>query len=59
MASTDTIPLHCRAEIGIFPCSKCRKPMRLTSIESAATGYDTCTFECSLCNTTRKFSVAI
>jgi hypothetical protein len=59
MPSIHTNPLFSRAEIGILGCSNCRKPMRLTCIEPGSPGFDVRTFECSECNTTVSFKVAI
>jgi ssDNA-binding Zn-finger/Zn-ribbon topoisomerase 1 len=59
MSSVHPNPIFSRAEIGILPCSKCGKPMRLARVEPAAPGYDVRIFECPECNTTGSFSVAI
>jgi len=37
------------AEIGIFPCPTCSKPMKLSRIEPGETGFDLRTFDCSEC----------
>jgi hypothetical protein len=40
MSSIQQNPLYSRAEIGILPCSKCGKPMRLACIEPAQHSAD-------------------
>jgi hypothetical protein len=59
MSSIQPNPLYSRAEIGILPCSKCGKPMRLACIEPIKTGHELRTFECPECKTTGSFAVAI
>lgn len=59
MPSVHPDPLYSRAEIGILACSKCHKPMRLSCIEPAASGYDVRTFECAKCDSSERFLVAI
>jgi hypothetical protein len=59
MSSLQPNPIHSRAEIGILPCSKCGKSMRLTRIEPAAPGYDLRIFECLECETAGRFLIAI
>jgi hypothetical protein len=59
MPSTRPDPLFSVADIGVFPCTKCGKPMRLSSIEPAEPGFDVRTFECEKCNQTLKFAVSI
>jgi hypothetical protein len=58
-AHTQTAPLFSVADIGVFPCDKCRKPMRLSCIVPAEPGFDVRTFECEKCNHTVKFAVSI
>ena len=59
MSTVQANPIYSRAEIGILPCSKCGKPMRLACIEPSAPGYEVRTFECPECKTTSSFPVAI
>ena len=47
------------AEIGVLPCSKCARPMRLSHIEPAAPSFDLRTFKCVRCGLERLFVVAI
>jgi len=55
MSSIQPNPLYSRAEIGILPCSKCGKPMRLACIEPAQPGHEVRTFECPECKNDWKF----
>jgi hypothetical protein len=57
--STQSDPLFSVAEIGVIPCAKCGKPMRLSSIEPTEPGLDLRTFDCNKCNHTVKFAVSI
>jgi hypothetical protein len=59
MPSTQSDPLFSIAEIGVIPCAKCRKPMKLSSIEPTEPGFDLRTFHCHKCNHTVKFAVSI
>jgi hypothetical protein len=59
MPSAQTDPLFSVADIGVFPCAKCEKPMRLSSIEPTEPGFDVRTFACERCNHTVKFAVSI
>jgi hypothetical protein len=59
MSSIQPNPLYSRAEIGILPCSKCGKPMRLACIEPGQPGHEVRTFECPEFKTTGSFAVAI
>jgi hypothetical protein len=59
MSSTQNDPLFSVADIGVFSCAKCRKPMKLSSIESGDPGFDMRTFKCEKCDDTIKFAVAI
>ncbi len=59
MPSTDSEPIFSLAEIGILPCPKCGRPMRLSSVEAGSPGFDVRTFECAKCETTKSFAVAI
>lgn len=59
MRATQTDPLFSVADIGVFPCAKCGKPMRLSYIEPTDPGFDVRTFECEKCNCTVKFVVTI
>ena len=59
MPSTQTPLLFSVADIGVFSCVKCGKPMRLSCIEPAEPGFDVRTFECEKCNHTAKFAVSI
>jgi DNA-directed RNA polymerase subunit RPC12/RpoP len=59
MPSTRTDPLFSVGDIGVFPCAKCGKPMRLSCIEPAEAGFDVRTFECEKCNHKVKFAVSI
>jgi hypothetical protein len=59
MPSAQPDPLFSVAEIGVIPCAKCRKPMRVSSIEPTGPGFDVRTFECEKCNHTVKFAVSI
>src|ERR1700693_1002993 len=59
MSTVQANPIYSRAEIGILPCSKCGKPMRLACIEPAQPGHEVRTFQCSECKTTGSFAVAI
>jgi hypothetical protein len=59
MSSIQRNPLYSRAEIGILPCSKCGKPMRLACVEPTEPGHEVRTFECSECKTTGSFPVVI
>jgi predicted RNA-binding Zn-ribbon protein involved in translation (DUF1610 family) len=54
-----TSPLFSVADIGVFPCSKCGKPMKLSCIEPDRPGYDMRTFECEKCGQTVRFAVSI
>jgi ssDNA-binding Zn-finger/Zn-ribbon topoisomerase 1 len=40
MPSTQPDPLFSVADIGIFPCPRCGKPMRLSCIETTKPGFD-------------------
>ena len=59
MPSVHPTPLYSRAEIGIFPCAKCDKPMRLACIEPLSSSFDLRTFECTPCDIRQYFAVAI
>jgi hypothetical protein len=59
MLSTHATPLFSRAEIGIFACPKCSKPMTLCCIEPASPGMDIRTFECAKCETIKSFAAVI
>jgi hypothetical protein len=59
MPSAQTDPLFSVADIGVFSCVKCGKPMRLSRSEPAEPGFDVRTFECEKCNSTVKFAVSI
>jgi hypothetical protein len=60
MPSTQTGDhLFCIADIGVFSCAKCRKPMRLSVIESSEPGFDIRTFKCEKCDHAVKFVVSI
>jgi hypothetical protein len=59
MPSPRPDPLFSVADIGVFPCAKCRKPMRLSCIEPAEPDFDVRTFECEKCNHTVEFAVSI
>jgi hypothetical protein len=59
MRATPTDPLLSVADIGVFPCTKCGKPMRLSCIEPTEPGFDVRTFECGKCNRNVKFAVTI
>jgi hypothetical protein len=59
MPSIQSGPLFSVADIGVFPCKKCGKPMRLTCIEPSEPGFDTRTFECEKCRRILKFAVAV
>jgi hypothetical protein len=59
MPSTQTNPLFSVADIGVFSCVKCAKPMKLSCIEPAEPGFDMRTFECEKCHHTVKFAVSI
>jgi hypothetical protein len=59
MPSTQTDPLFSVADIGVVPCVKCSKPMRLSCIEPTEPGFDVRTFECEKCRHAVKFVVSI
>ncbi|CAN5472356.1 hypothetical protein BH10PLA2_BH10PLA2_28250 [soil metagenome] len=59
MPSLNPNILFSLAEIGIFPCHACSKPMRLSRIDPGEPGYDLRTFECAECKVERRFAVAI
>ncbi len=59
MPSTQPDPLFSVADIGIFPCPRCGKPMRLSCIETTKPGFDVRTFECEKCKNTVKYAVSI
>lgn len=48
MPSAQTDPLFSVADIGVFSCVKCGKPMRLSRSEPAEPGFDVRTFECEV-----------
>jgi hypothetical protein len=47
------------ADIGVFSCAECSKPMKLSCIEPSEPGFDMRTFECQKCHHTVKFAVSI
>lgn len=59
MPSTQTNPLFSVADIGVFPCANCGKPMKLACIEPSETGFDLRTFECEKCNNAIQFAVSV
>jgi len=59
MPSAQSDALFSVAEIGVIPCAKCDKSMKLSSIEPAGPGFDVRTFECEKCNHIVKFAVSI
>ena len=59
MTSTQTEALFSVADIGVIPCARCAKPMKLSCIEPSEPGFDTRTFECEKCNRTVMFAVSI
>jgi hypothetical protein len=59
MPATQTDRLFSLADIGVFSCAKCRKPMKLSCIEPSQPGFDAQTFECEKCNSTIKYDVLI
>jgi len=59
MPATQTDQLFSLADIGVFSCAKCRKPMKLSCVEPGEAGFDMRTFECEKCNSTIKFDVSI
>jgi hypothetical protein len=59
MPSAQSDALFSVAEIGVIPCAKCDKSMKLSSIEPTGPGFDVRTFECEKCNHIVKFAVSI
>lgn len=59
MPSLNPNILFSLAEIGIFPCRTCSKPMRLSRIDPGEPGFDLRTFECTECKVEERFAVAI
>jgi hypothetical protein len=59
MPATQTDRLFSLADIGVFSCAKCRKPMKLSCVEPSQPGFDVQTFECEKCNSTIKYDVLI
>jgi hypothetical protein len=58
MPSTQSDQLFSVVDIGVIPCSKCSRPMRLSSIEPSKPGFDIRTFECERCHKTVQYSVS-
>jgi hypothetical protein len=59
MPSLNPNILFSLAEIGIFPCPDCSKPMRLSRIDPGELGFDLRTFECAECKVEKRFVVAV
>lgn len=59
MPTTEIEALFSVADIGVFPCAKCCRPMKLSCIELTAPGFDVRTFQCERCNHTETFAVSI
>jgi hypothetical protein len=59
MPSAQLVPLFSVADVGVFLCTKCDRPMRLCCIEPQEPGFDARTYECTRCKTTVKYAVSI
>lgn len=59
MRSTELDPLFSVADIGVFSCAKCGRPMKLSCIEPGEPGFETRMYECEKCNQTAKFAASI
>jgi hypothetical protein len=58
-AHIQTDPLFSVADVGVFSCAKCERPMRLCCIEPLEPGFDVRTYQCARCKTTVKYAVSM